>query len=214
MRSRASLCCSRLVALRPARRVCLPQQEQRRRLSSACTALHDPAATQAAVDEGRMREALVLAQQACQAGEVPVGALLVLDGAVLASAHNQCDAQHDPTAHAELLCLRAGCAALGGWQALREATLYVTLEPCAMCAGALLQARVGTVVWGAPNELLGADGSWVSLLSGGEGVRPHAFSPRVTVRRGVLAEESAGLMRAFFRARRAEGTRPIRAAAT
>ncbi len=113
--------------------------------------------------------------------------------------------------------MRAASAALGGWQALREATLYVTLEPCAMCAGALLQARVGTLVWGASSTLLGADGSWVSLLGSdarqrAAGLRPHAFNPRLVVRRGVLAEESAALMRDFFRRRRKEGTRPFDAA--
>jgi tRNA(adenine34) deaminase len=122
----------------------------------------------------------------------------------------QADAgQGDPTAHAELLCIRTGAAKLG-WQALREATLYVTLEPCAMCAGALLQSRVGTLVWGAPNPLVGADGSWVSLL-GRETtevrVRPHAFHPSPVVRRGVLASESAALLRAFFSSVRAETLR-------
>jgi len=120
-------------------------------------------------------------------------------------------AQGDPTAHAELLCLRAGAGAVGGWQELREATLYVTLEPCPMCAGALLQSRVGTLVYGAPNTLLGADGSWVQLLrhggNGGEqgGLRPHAFHPSMRIRRGVLADESATLMRDFFKARRKQG---------
>ena len=125
-----------------------------------------------------------------------------------------------------MLCLRAGASALRGWRELPGATLYVTLEPCAMCAGALLQARVGTLVWGAPNKLLGADGSWVSLLGGGEErdrtnmqgdstvcsqpvvaspVRPHAFHPRLAVRRGVLAEPCSELMRDFFRLRREAG---------
>ena len=116
--------------------------------------------------------------------------------------------------------MRAGAAALRGWQALPGATLYVTLEPCAMCAGALLQARVGALVWGARNPLLGADGSWVRLLGEGGDAdaapaaadayvappapRPHAFTPRLVVRRGVLAAECGQLMRDFFRERRAE----------
>ena len=106
--------------------------------------------------------------------------------------------------------VRAASAALRGWHELPRATLYVTVEPCAMCAGALLQARVGTLVWGAPNPLLGADGSWVSLLGAPHAdasappPRPHAFNPRVAVRRGVLADECGGLMRDFFRARRAQ----------
>jgi tRNA(adenine34) deaminase len=107
-----------------------------------------------------------------------------------------------------MLCLRSGAAAVG-WQALRDATLYVTLEPCPMCAGAMLQSRVGTVVYGAPNTLLGADGSWVNLLrhggDGAGGLRPHAFHPSMRVRRGVLAEESSVLMKNFFRQRRREG---------
>jgi tRNA(adenine34) deaminase len=106
--------------------------------------------------------------------------------------------------------VRAASGALRGWHELPRATLYVTLEPCAMCAGALLQARVGALVWGAPNPLLGADGSWVSLLGaqpGGEAAppaRPHAFNPRLAVRRGVLADECGALMRDFFRARRSQ----------
>jgi tRNA(adenine34) deaminase len=112
-----------------------------------------------------------------------------------------------------MLCVRAAAAQLRGWHTLPGATLYVTLEPCAMCAGALLQARVGSLVWGAPNTLLGADGSWVRLLGEGHGaeggaeradVRPHAFHPRIAVRRGVLATECGDLMRDFFRRRRAD----------
>jgi tRNA(adenine34) deaminase len=179
-----------------------------------------------------MRECLALARTAAAAGEVPVGALLEHDGRVLAVAHNCSEAQarstvryaavcpvfvltrclvwppqHDPTAHAEMLCVRAASGALRGWHELPRATLYVTLEPCAMCAGALLQARVGALVWGAPNPLLGADGSWVSLLGRTDAAppaRPHAFNPRLAVRRGVLADECGALMRDFFRARRAQ----------
>lgn len=106
-----------------------------------------------------------------------------------------------------MLCLRSGAAAVG-WQALRDATLYVTLEPCPMCAGAMLQSRVGTVVYGAANTLLGADGSWVNLLrhggNGAGGLRPHAFHPGMRIRHGVLAEESSVLMKTFFRQRRSE----------
>ena len=113
--------------------------------------------------------------------------------------------QGDPTAHAEMLCLRSGAAAVG-WQELRDATLYVTLEPCPMCAGAVLQSRVGTLVYGAANTLLGADGSWVNLLrhGGAGGLRPHAFHPSMRIRHGVLAEESSALMKNFFKQRRSE----------
>jgi tRNA(adenine34) deaminase len=111
-----------------------------------------------------MRLALHQAQLAADAGEVPVGAVLVSsDGEVLATACNQTERSADPTAHAELVCIRGAAAARGAWRLL-HATLYVTLEPCPMCAGALLQSRVGTVVYGARNTLLGADGSWISML--------------------------------------------------
>lgn len=113
-----------------------------------------------------MPAALLLppAPQAAALGEVPVGAVLVSpSGQVLAAAHNRVESSGDPTAHAEMACLRAGAAAAGGWRLLGT-TLYVTLEPCPMCAGALLQARVGRLVYGARNRLLGADGSWIAML--------------------------------------------------
>ncbi|PRW59358.1 tRNA-specific adenosine deaminase [Chlorella sorokiniana] len=118
----------------------------------------------AADDERFMRLALAQAELAYQADEVPVGAVLISPaGEVLAAAHNRTETAGDPTAHAELLCIRQAAAAAGGWRLL-DATLYVTLEPCPMCAGALLQSRVGTVVYGARNRLLGADGSWIAML--------------------------------------------------
>ncbi|PSC77002.1 tRNA(adenine(34)) chloroplastic [Micractinium conductrix] len=111
-----------------------------------------------------MRLALEQATAAAADDEVPVGAVLVsASGEVLAAARNATERSADPTAHAELLCIRSAATAVGGWRLL-DATLYVTLEPCPMCAGALLQARVGTVVYGARNPLLGADGSWISML--------------------------------------------------
>ena len=103
--------------------------------------------------------------------EVPVGAVLVRasTGEVLAAHHNTVDEEDDPTAHAELKCIRDGAKRLGGWRYLAETTLYVTLEPCPMCAGAVLNARLGEVVWGAPNPLIGGDGSWLPIMgdSGG-----------------------------------------------
>ena len=132
-------------------------------------------------DERFMRLALALAVRAAEAGEVPVGAVLVAPSGspsvsgiapgptVVASASNTSEASNDPTAHAEMACIREAARALGGWRALQSACLYVTLEPCAMCAGALLQARVGRVVWGAPSPRLGASGSWVQLLPREEG---------------------------------------------
>ena len=161
-------------------------------------------------DERVMRRAIALARDAGARGEVPVGAVLVErdTGRVVAEAVNACEADGDPTAHAELRCARAGAAALGNWRHLRRTTMYVTLEPCAMCAGGLLQSRVGRVVYGARNPLLGGDGSWVNVLRGGGGgedgsaTRPHAFSPDVEVVGGVLAEETGALMTDFFKRRR------------
>ena len=136
-----------------------------------------------------MAEALQEAQLAAQQQEVPVGAVLVCNGQLVARAHNQTEQTGNPTAHAEMLCIQQAAGILNGWRLL-ESTLYVTLEPCPMCAGALLQSRVGTVVYGARNTLLGwfctwaqmqrrnlwsqahewdvltegADGSWISML--------------------------------------------------
>ncbi|MCO5576046.1 hypothetical protein L7F22_029853 [Adiantum nelumboides] len=107
-----------------------------------------------------MGEALCEARKAAASGEVPVGAVLVSQGRVVARAYNCVEKENDPTAHAEMICIRNTARRLGGWRLLNS-ILYVTLEPCPMCAGALLQARVGAVVWGAQNSLLGADGSWV-----------------------------------------------------
>jgi len=163
-----------------------------------------------------MRVALQQAHQAGARGEVPVGAVVVHAGELLVAAGNRTEEQQDPTAHAEMICIREA-SQLIGWRNLRAACLYVTLEPCVMCVGALLQARVGEVVHGAPNLLLGGDGSWVSLLNvgeEGEGTRgnnespvasprcSHPFQPRVNVRRGVLKEECKEILITFFRERR------------
>lgn len=143
-------------------------------------------------------------------GEVPVGAVLVgADGSLLAAAHNEVESTHDATAHAELLCLRRGGRRGGSWR-LGGATLFVTVEPCAMCAGGVLLARVAAVVYGARSPLLGADGSWAALLDqaggggGTEGPVPprHPLHPDLRVRRGVLEPECRALMVDFFRKRR------------
>jgi len=176
-------------------------------------------------DERWMRLALEEARAAFTAGEVPVGAVVVGSGGeLLHRAHNAVEALQDPTAHAEMLCLRAAAGSLGSWR-LEGASLFVTLEPCPMCAGALLQARISRLVWGAPNRLLGADGSWVHLLGGGGGscaamggeegreegkggdAPRHPFHPELLVERGVLGPECSALMRDFFRERR-EGRIP------
>ncbi|EFH63460.1 cytidine/deoxycytidylate deaminase family protein [Arabidopsis lyrata subsp. lyrata] len=163
------------------------------------------------VDEIFMREALVEAKKAADTWEVPVGAVLVHDGKIIARGYNLVEELRDSTAHAEMICIREGSKALRSWR-LADTTLYVTLEPCPMCAGAILQARVNTLVWGAPNKLLGADGSWIRLFPGGEGngsevsEKPpppvHPFHPKMTIRRGVLESECAQTMQQFFQLRR------------
>lgn len=118
-------------------------------------------------DEFYMRMALQEAQIAADAGEIPVGAIIVDPaGVIIAKSHNKTEQAKDPTAHAEMLCLREASQVCGGWR-LQDMTMYVTLEPCGMCAGALLQSRVKEVVYGARNSLLGADGSWIDMLNSG-----------------------------------------------
>lgn len=163
------------------------------------------------VDEMFMKEALVEAKKAADMWEVPVGAVLVHDGKIIARGFNLVEDLRDSTAHAEMICIREGSKVLRSWR-LADTTLYVTLEPCPMCAGAILQARVNTLVWGAPNKLLGADGSWIRLFPGGEGngsevsEKPpppvHPFHPKMTIRRGVLESECAQTMQQFFQLRR------------
>lgn len=146
-------------------------------------------------DEKWMREALVLARQAEAAGEVPVGAVLVKEGALIGSGWNQPIGAHDPTAHAEVMALRAA-ASLGGNYRLTGTTLYVTLEPCAMCAGALVHARVQRLVYGAADPKAGAAGSVFNL------VQSDALNHRLVVEGGVLSEECGALLRKFFSAKR------------
>ncbi len=146
-------------------------------------------------DEDFMKIALEEAQKAFQEGEVPVGAVLVHSGAVVARAHNQVEKFKDATAHAEILCLRAASYALQNWR-LVEATLYTTLEPCCMCAGAIILSRIHRVVWGAPDIRQGADGSWVQVLNAKHPIH------NVATTGGVLLSESAFLMKTFFQQRR------------
>ncbi len=144
-----------------------------------------------------MRLAIQEAEKAAAAGEVPVGAVLVYQDKVIASAHNLVERERDASLHAEMICLKEGSRVLGNWRLL-DASLYCTLEPCAMCAGGMLLARVGVLVWGAPDLRHGAHGSWVNLLD-----QPHPIH-RMEVRTGILKEECAELMRQFFRKRREE----------
>jgi tRNA(adenine34) deaminase len=145
-----------------------------------------------------MRAALGAARAAAAHGDAPIGAVLARDGEALAVAGNERELRGDPTAHAEVLALRAGAEALGGWR-LPGCTLFVTLEPCAMCAGAIVLARVPRVVYGAPDPKAGAAGSVLDVL--GEPGLNH----RPEVEAGLLAEESGELLRAFFAERRGVG---------
>lgn len=143
-----------------------------------------------------MRMALAEAAAAGAAGDVPIGAVITAaDGTLLAVARNEREHAHDPTAHAEIVALRAAAAITGQWN-LTGVSLYVTVEPCAMCAGALVQARVRTLVYGCAEPKSGAAGSLWDLLTD---PRSHH---RVEVIGGVLADEAATLMREFFAARR------------
>lgn len=142
-----------------------------------------------------MREALALAREAAAAGEVPVGAVVVKDGVLVGRGMNRPIAGHDPSAHAEIAALRDAGQHLQNYR-LVGCTLYVTLEPCAMCVGAMLHARVARVVYGAPDPKTGACGSVINLF--GEARLNH----HATVEGGVLAEESAELLRSFFASRR------------
>ncbi len=146
-------------------------------------------------DERWMRAALAQAQRAEQAGEVPVGAVVVQGDEMLAEAFNQPIATHDPTAHAEILALRAAAARIGNYR-LTGATLYVTLEPCAMCVGAMIHARIERLVYGAPDPKTGACGGALDLLAAPQ------HNHRISVTAGVLADECGARLREFFRARR------------
>jgi tRNA(adenine34) deaminase len=146
-------------------------------------------------DEEFMGLALDLARQAGAAGEVPVGAVVVLDGEVVGRGWNQPIGRHDPTSHAEIMALRDAAQLLGNYR-LPGSTLYVTLEPCAMCAGAIMHARVGRVVFGARDPKTGVAGSVIDLFAEAR-LNHHA-----SVDGGVLAEQCGALLSGFFAARR------------
>lgn len=142
-----------------------------------------------------MQRAIELARAAAVVGEVPIGALVVRGGEVISGTHNLREACHDATAHAEILAIRQAGQALGTWR-LSGCTLYVTIEPCPMCAGALLQSRVDRLVYGADDPKAWADRSLLEI------VQNPKLNHRLEVTAGVLADESADLVRAFFRQRR------------
>ena len=142
-----------------------------------------------------MTVALAEAERAGAEGEVPVGAVVIAGGRVVARRHNEREARHDPTAHAEVLALRDAAAVLGRWR-LSDATVVVTLEPCPMCAGALVAARVGGVVFGATDPRAGACGSLYNLCA------DPRMNHEVAVTPGVMADEAARLLEQFFSERR------------
>jgi tRNA(adenine34) deaminase len=147
------------------------------------------------IDVQYIRNALDLAREAVKRNEVPIGALVVRDGSILAAATNRTVRDQDPTAHAELLAIREASSRLDNWR-LDECTLYVTLEPCAMCAGAIVLSRMKRVVFGAWDEKAGMGGSIGDLL------RHPRLNHRPEVKAGVLAEECAALLQEFFRGQR------------
>lgn len=146
-------------------------------------------------DIAYMQHALGLAARAEDEGEVPVGALVVLNGEIIGEGWNRPILNHDPTAHAEIIALRAAAAKLGNYR-LTGASLYVTLEPCPMCAGAMVQARVARVVYGAPDPLAGSAGTVFNLLNAA------VLNHRAAVQGGVLAAECGQRLKVFFQSRR------------
>jgi tRNA(adenine34) deaminase len=146
-------------------------------------------------DEYFMRLALREAERALEHEDVPIGAVIVRDGEVIGSGHNERELRADPTAHAEMIALREAARQLGSWRVL-ESVMYVTLEPCAMCAGAIVLARVPRIVFGTTDPKAGAAGSVLNVLN------VPQLNHRPQVEPGLLAEEAAALLRAFFASRR------------
>lgn len=143
-----------------------------------------------------MRRALELARRGSGEGEVPVGAVLVRQGRIIGEGYNRPICSHDPTGHAEVIALRGAAAALGNYRLPPDTTLYVTLEPCIMCAGAIVHARVGRLVYGAADPKSGAAGSVFDVFVSGK------VNHAVAVTGGVMAQECGELLREFFRSRR------------
>jgi tRNA(adenine34) deaminase len=147
-------------------------------------------------DLTHLRAAIAEARAAERDGEVPIGAVIVRDGEIIARGQNRVLRDHDPTAHAEIVALRAAARAFANYRLPQGCTLYVTLEPCAMCAGAILHARVSRLVYAAPDPKAGACGSVLSVLN-----HPQ-LNHQVELSSGLLADEAGQLLTAFFRARR------------
>lgn len=148
-------------------------------------------------DEFFMLEAIKEAWKAYRKKEVPVGAVLVYKKKIIARGHNQVEMLKDATAHAEMLCMTSGSAELENWR-LSDTTLYCTIEPCSMCAGAMFLSRISTLVWGAPDIRHGANGSWINLFE-----KPHP-THTITVQKGILEEPCSLLMKNFFQERRSQ----------
>lgn len=146
-------------------------------------------------DEKFMLEALKEAWKAYGKEEVPIGAVLVKDGKIIARGHNQVEMLHDATAHAEMLCITAGENALSNWRLL-DTTLYCTVEPCAMCAGAMFLTRIKRLVWGTTDNRHGVNGSWLDLFE-----NKHPMH-QIEITQGILAEPSSHLLRQFFQEQR------------
>lgn len=149
------------------------------------------------IDAMRMRLAINQAREAAEAGEVPVGALIYHNGELVAKAYNQRETLQDPTAHAEILAITQAANALNSWR-LEDCEMYVTLEPCSMCAGAIILARLPRLVYGASDPKAGACGSALDVLG------CKKLNHRVNVRTGVLEEECGEILKEFFRRRRKE----------
>ena len=150
------------------------------------------------LDREMMTRALALAEQAAVVGEVPVGAVVHHDGEILAEAHNQREQDSDPTAHAEVIALRRAAAVVGSWR-LDGCTMVVTLEPCPMCAGALVNARMSRLVYGAADAKMGCVDTLAQLCT------DERFNHRLEVIGNVLADDCAGVLQRFFQARRPAG---------
>jgi tRNA(adenine34) deaminase len=149
-------------------------------------------------DEDFMALALREAARAYEEDEVPVGAVVVLEGRVIGKGHNQRERLNDPTAHAEMIAITAAAESIGSWR-LEGATIFVTLEPCPMCAGALVNARIERLVYGAEDPKAGACGTLFNIPE------DQRLNHRLAVRGGVLAEEGGGILTAYFREKRKQG---------
>lgn len=149
------------------------------------------------LDKNFMSEAIVEARRAFEKGEVPVGAVLVVNNEIVARGHNLVESTQDATMHAEIVCMRHANAVLKNWRLL-DSTLYVTMEPCSMCAGAAILSRVSKIVWGCPDIRHGACGSWMDLF-----LKEHPIH-QVEILSNLLEDEAKSLIQEFFRKRREE----------